>query len=117
MSTATKKSLLARIASLTDEEARNALNTMAMNLTTFKITVIKDLKDALDYTTPATKKEEDCSKRNMKKEKGAKDLKKRLRAESNDFEVKPLPPPTKKEKETLSLYYKRGIKTPEEIIR
>lgn len=100
MSTAKKKSLLARIANLTDEEARDALNTMAMNLNTMKITVIKDLEDAIDHTSPA-KEEEDRSKRKVKKERQETKKKgmKRPRAESDDSEVEPPPSPTHKEKE------------------
>lgn len=70
MSTSTKKNLLARIAGLSDAEARDALNTLTMNLTTGKRTVIRDLEDALDNTTPKNCRKHDSKlKKHNKKTK------------------------------------------------
>lgn len=52
MSTAKKKTLLERIANMTDGEARDALNTLTMNLNASKKTVVRDLEDALANSTP-----------------------------------------------------------------
>lgn len=101
MSTATKKQLLAQIADLNDEQIRDALNTMTMNLNANKTTVLRDLQDAIDHLVPATvvkheDRDKDKNKLNKKKNKSSK---KRLRADSDDSEHdEPLPKKAKKSK-------------------
>lgn len=98
MSTIVKKKFLARIAGLTNEETRDALNILTMNLTTGKVTVIKDLEDAIDNSTPI--KEDDESRKNKVKAKGKKS-KKKLRAEGDDSDNE-RPSPTHKHRKADS---------------